>query len=154
MGKSDIFGAKIEFFFMKIWFFEILCYVPYRNWFIWHSPCESRLHSASENVCHTNIRKVCLNYKFCTMCVWSKTTLITSSVGGSGVDPPPRKMNTFFLRSLTLSVPIYRHFQSNGDNWRSIKHQKNFFYIIEHYINFFVKCLLLRQLTPFDWKCL
>ena len=49
--------------------------------------------------------------------VQSKTTLIMSSVGGAAVDPPPRKMNTFFLRSLALSVPIYRHFQSNGDNW-------------------------------------
>ena len=58
-------------------------------------------------------------------------------MGGAGVDPPPRKSNTFFLRSLTLSVPIYRHFQSNGDNWRSIKHRKNFFNIIEHYIIFF-----------------
>ena len=33
-----------------------------------HSPCESRLHSASENVYHINIRMVCLNYNFCTMC--------------------------------------------------------------------------------------
>ena len=28
-----------------------------------------------------------------------------------GFNPPPRKMNTFCLRSLALSVPIYRHFQ-------------------------------------------
>ena len=28
--------------------------------------------------------------------IWSKTTLITSGVGGAGVDPPPRKMSTFF----------------------------------------------------------
>ena len=63
-------------------------------------------------------------------------------------------MNTFFLRSLTLCVPICRHFQSNGDNWRSIKHRENFFYIIEHYIIFFVQRLILRQLAPFDWKCL
>ena len=55
-------------------------------------------------------------------CVRSKTTLIMSSVGGAGFFPPPRKMNTFFLRSLAFSVPIYRHFQSNGDNWRGIKH--------------------------------
>ena len=34
---------------------------------IWHSTRESSLHSASENVCHINIRKVCLNYKFCKM---------------------------------------------------------------------------------------
>ena len=75
-------------------------------------------------------------------------------MGRARVDPPPRKMDTFFLRSLVLSVPIYRHFQSNGANWRSIKHRKNFFHIIEHYINFFVQRLILRQLAPFDWKCL
>ena len=39
----------------------------------------------------------------------------------AGVDPPPRKMNTFFLESLALSVAIYRNFQSNGDNWRTKK---------------------------------
>ena len=54
--------------------------------------------------------------------LWSKTTLIASSVSGAGVNPPPRKMNTFFHRSLALSVPIYGNFQSNGTNWRSIKH--------------------------------
>ena len=48
-------------------FFEILCYDKYPSWFIWHIPCESRVHSTSENVCHTNVRKVCLNYMFCTM---------------------------------------------------------------------------------------
>ena len=42
--------------------------------------------------------------------LWSKTILTTGSVGGPGVDPPHRKMNTFFRRSLALSVPIYRHF--------------------------------------------
>ena len=46
--------------------------------------------------------------------IWSKTTLIESGVGGAGVDPPPTKMDTFFLRSLALSVPIYINFQSNG----------------------------------------
>ena len=44
----------------------------------------------------------------------SKTTLISGSVDGTGVDPPYYKMGTFFLRSLALSVPIYRNFQSNG----------------------------------------
>ena len=38
------------------------------------------------------------------------------------------KMDTFFLVSLALSMPIYRHFQSNGDNWGSIKHRKIFLY--------------------------
>ena len=53
--------------------------------------------------------------------VCSKTPLVTSSVSGAGVNPPPRKINTFFHRSLALSVPIYGNFQSNGVNWRSIK---------------------------------
>ena len=53
--------------------------------------------------------------------LWSKTILTIGSVCWPGVDPPPRKINIFFLRSLALSVPIYRHFQSNGANWRSIK---------------------------------
>ena len=49
----------------------------------------------------------------------SKTTLIASSVSGAGVIPPFCKMDTFFHRSLALSVPIYRNFQSNGGKWRS-----------------------------------
>ena len=53
--------------------------------------------------------------------LWSKTILTTGSIGGPGVDPPPRKINSFFLRSMALSVPIYRNFQSNGVKWRSIK---------------------------------
>ena len=53
--------------------------------------------------------------------VWSKTTLITGSVGGTGVDPPSCKTSTFFLRSLALSVPIYRNFQSNGGKWPRFK---------------------------------
>ena len=60
-------------------------------------------------------------------CLWSKTALITGGVGRTGMGPPSYKMDTFFLVSLALSLPIYRHFQSNGDNWRGIKHQKNFF---------------------------
>ena len=53
--------------------------------------------------------------------LWSKTTLISSSVSGAGVNPPFCKMVTFFLRSLGLSVPTYRNFQSNGGKWRSHK---------------------------------
>ena len=34
-------------------------------------------------------------------------------MGGAGVDPPSCKTGTFFVRSLALSEPIYRHFQSN-----------------------------------------
>ena len=50
-------------------FFEILCYGKPPNWFIWHSTCKSRHHYLSENVCRIDVRKVCLNYKFCTMCI-------------------------------------------------------------------------------------
>ena len=69
-----------------------------------------------------------LDRKDCTNALlWSKTILTIGSVGGPGVDPAPKKMNTFFLRSLALSVPIYRHFQSNGANWRSSKHLTKIF---------------------------
>ena len=50
-----------------------------------------------------------------------KTTLITSSVSGIGVNPPFFNLDRFFLRSLALSMPIRRNFQSNGVKWRSIK---------------------------------
>ena len=43
-------------------------------------------------------------------------------MGGAGVDPPTQKMDTFFLESLALSVPIHKNFQSNGANWGSIEH--------------------------------
>ena len=86
--------------------------------------------------------------------LYVETTMILSCVGGTRVNPPCCKMSTFFLRSLALSVPIYRHFQSNGVNWRSIKHRNNISYIIGHYINFFVQHLILRQLAPFNWKFL
>ena len=52
--------------------------------------------------------------------LWSKTTLITGGVGRTGADPLSWKTDTFF-RSLALSVPIYRNFQSNGGKWRSLK---------------------------------
>ena len=81
---------------------------------------------------------------------WSKITLITRSVGGAWVDPSSWKMDTFFLGSLALSVSIYRNFQSNGANWRSFKLRKKFFYLIGHYINFFVQSLThyLRAKDP------
>ena len=53
--------------------------------------------------------------------VWNKTGLIAGCVGGSWANPPFCKMNTFFLRSLALSVPICGNFQSNGAKWRSLK---------------------------------
>ena len=52
---------------------------------------------------------------------WSKTTLNTGCVSGTWVDPTSCKMGSFFLRSLALSVPIYRNFQSNGAKWRCMK---------------------------------
>ena len=50
-----------------IWLFEISYYEEPRNWFIWHSPIESRHHCSPKNVCLSNFRKVCLNYMICTM---------------------------------------------------------------------------------------
>ena len=47
------------------WFLEILCYEQPRNWFIWHSSRESRLHCGPKNVCLNDVRKVCLNYMIC-----------------------------------------------------------------------------------------
>ena len=43
--------------------------------------------------------------------LWSKTTLNTGGMGGAGVDPPTCKMGTFFLMSLTLTVPSLNNFQ-------------------------------------------
>ena len=51
----------------------------------------------------------------CTICsVWSKTTLITGSVGGTGEDPPTCKMGVFFLMPLRLTEPSLNNFQLNG----------------------------------------
>ena len=61
----------------------------------------------------------------------------------------------FFLRSLAQCVPICRNFQSNVVKWRSnVTCIERIFFIMRHYINFSVKCSLLRQLALFDWKCL
>ena len=37
-------------------------------------------------------------------------------------------MGTVFLRSLVLSVPIYRNFQSNGGKWPRFKLRIKMFY--------------------------
>ena len=71
--------------------------------------------------------------------VWSKTILITRGVGGTGVYPPSCKMDTYFLRSLDLSEPIYRNFHLNGAKWPSLKLWKNILYIIGYYIIFYTK---------------
>ena len=45
----------------------------------------------------------------CTICsVWSKMTLIKGYVGGAGADPPSCKVGAFFLKSMALSVLIFR----------------------------------------------
>ena len=86
--------------------------------------------------------------------IWSKTTIITSSVRMARVDPRPRKVNEFCLRSLALTVPIYRNFLSNGANWRSIKHWTKNLYndLLFKSISFHVS--MFRQLTLFDCKFL
>ena len=55
--------------------------------------------------------------------LWSKTTLIASSVSWAGVNPPTCKMGTFFLMSLTLTLtePSLNNFQLNGGKWPSLK---------------------------------
>ena len=53
--------------------------------------------------------------------VWSKTNLNPGCVGGTWADPPSCKMNKFFLRSLALSMSIYKIFQSNGAKWTTLK---------------------------------
>ena len=68
----------------------------------------------------------------------SKTTLIASSVSGAGVNPPFCKMGIFFLRSLALSISIYRNFQSNGGKWRSLKLWIIFFSYNRVLHNFFI----------------
>ena len=83
--------------------------------------CFSIKYSTRENNRYTYIHTVGEKKDSTKRNLWSKTTLITSSVGGARVHPPLRKMNTFFLRSLALGMPIYGNFQSNGVNWRSIK---------------------------------
>ena len=50
------------------------------------------------------VGQACVIHKI--LYIWSKTTLISSGVGGARVDPPPAKINTYFLRSLAHSVPI------------------------------------------------
>ena len=75
-------------------------------------------------------------------------------MSGTGVNSPFCNLNRLFLRSMARCVPICRNFQSNGVKWRSLKHPKEFFHIIEHYMSSFVQRLILRHLTPFDWKFL
>ena len=73
-----------------------------------------------ENLC-TYIHTVGEKKDWTKRNIWSKTTLIASGVSRAGVNPPFCKMGIFFHRSLALSEPIYRNFQSNGGKWRSHK---------------------------------
>ena len=82
--------------------------------------------------------------------LWSKTTLIASSVSGAGVNSAFCKMSIFFVRSLARSVPIYRNFQSNGGKWPHLKLRKQFFYKIGNYINCLFQSLKCGHLPPFD----
>ena len=43
--------------------------------------------------------------------VWSKTTLNTAGVGVAGMDPHSCKMETSFLMSLALRMPLFNNFQ-------------------------------------------
>ena len=52
--SEDFISLKYKYLVWK--FFEILCYGKGQNWFIRHSPRESRVHSG----------KICLKCKFCT----------------------------------------------------------------------------------------
>ena len=72
-------------------------------------------------------------------------------MGGAGMDFLTCNMSTFFLRSLALCVPIGRHFQSNGAKYQMLNKK---IYIMLYYIKKISRCLILRQLSPFDWKCL
>ena len=92
---------------MPILKFEV-CKKPLKFYFATHRNDIDKNTVKDENLCSI-------------ACFWSKTTLIPSSVSGAGVNPPFSKVSTFFLRSLALSVPIRRNFQSNGVKWRSFE---------------------------------
>ena len=82
--------------------------------------------------------------------VWSKTSLNRGCVGGIWVDPPTCKMNTtFFLRSLGLSMPIYRNFQSNGAKWPSLKLWKYIYNVPPTQLVF---RLVLLHTEAFVWR--
>ena len=70
--KKDLEKNFISDFFVKIWFFENLCYGCYRNWFSRHSPHESRGHCASENIGAANVGKFCLRCLPRPVCIRNK----------------------------------------------------------------------------------
>ena len=73
--------------------------------------------------------------------VCSKTTLITSSVREIGVNPPPRKINTFFL--VCQFIDISNQMETTGEV--SSVEQKNLYY--RFYVKKILRSLILRQLS-------
>ena len=59
------------------WFSEILCYEKPRNWFIWHSPRESRLNCGPKNIWLSNT-VVFRGPIFCRQCFQIPLDLILS----------------------------------------------------------------------------
>ena len=89
----------------------------------------SRLHSASENVCHLEVRKVCLNYMFCTMC--SSKSTFWNFLKIFGEIPfalcPENLKNSFlgkFLRrnfqKISVTLLIHPYFQTKKKLWSDL----------------------------------
>ena len=92
-------------------FFEILCYEQPRNWFIWHSPRESRLYWSPKIVCISNIKKVCLNYMIWTMCTpYTLSNLCSKNIkkdlSGQWKFFRPRKLRFWFLQCPKLQTSL------------------------------------------------
>ena len=112
LSTSSIFSSEVAWFSMS----KFSCRVPF-------SSKTNQSASSDFDEGSKTLSKVAKNRKIDTVgelkdsskrYLWSKTTLIASSVSGAGVIPPFCKMGTFFHGSLALRVPIYRNFQSNG----------------------------------------
>ena len=121
-GKNTILIQNIEVILLSLfwtWSFvmqDLRLWYPFSSW-----ENKSRLSKAwcifmvcnsktqlEENYAKDTVEEKCL----CTICtVWSKITLISGSVGGTGVDPPSCKTSKFCLWSLAFSMPIYRNFK-------------------------------------------
>ena len=127
---------KFEIFFFTCFPQVYIYHFMYTGWvflmfmmdFTYYLEC-SIVHNAC-TLCKDDAPKWYVKGSLCTVgfqkslriaSVRSKTTLITDCLCGKWVDHPFCKMNTFFLMSLALSVPICRNFQSNGARWRSLK---------------------------------
>ena len=103
-----------------LWFFYVN-YARYVNKQIWQTACLE-----GPNIRFHFTKPFWPNY-------WSCSIFLVLLIGDGAiiwVDPTSCKIGSFFLRSLALSVPIRRNFQSNGVKWRSIKLWKQKFHII------------------------